>query len=116
MGAKYLPAHVDLLAREGRLVVIGMQGGREGSLNLAVLLAKCASVTATSLRGRSVEEKADICRHVAEDVWPLLADGTIRPTPLTTYALDDVGAAHRRLESGDNVGKIVLVVSDAPGA
>ena len=112
MGAKYLEAHVQLLAPDGRLVVIGFQGGRKAEIDLGVLLAKRGTVAAISLRGRPVEQKADICRHVAAEVWPLLADGTIRPTPLTTYALDDVAAAHRALESGDNVGKIVLRVRD----
>lgn len=111
MGAKYLEAHVDLLARDGRLVVIGLQGGRKGTLDLGALLAKRGTVAAISLRGRPLEQKADICRHVAAEVWPLLADGTIRPTPLTTYALADVVDAHRALESGDNVGKIVLRIS-----
>ena len=110
MGAKYLAAHVDLLAPDGRLVVIGFQGGRTATIDLGALLPKRASVAAISLRGRPLDQKADICRNVAEQVWPLLADGTIRPTPLTTYALDDVADAHRALESGDNVGKIVLVV------
>jgi putative PIG3 family NAD(P)H quinone oxidoreductase len=111
MGAKYLEAHVQLLAPDGRLVVIGFQGGRTATIDLGVLLAKRGTVAAISLRGRPVDQKADICRHVAAEVWPLLADGTIRPTPLTTYALDDVADAHRALESGDNVGKIVLRVS-----
>ena len=110
MGAKYLETHVQLLAPDGRLVVIGFQGGRTGTIDLGVLLAKRGTVAAISLRGRPVEQKADICRHVAAEVWPLLADGTIRPTPLTTYALDEVVDAHRALESGDNVGKIVLRV------
>lgn len=110
MGAEYLEAHVDLLARDGRLVVIGLQGGRKGALDLGALLAKRGSVAAISLRGRPLDQKADICRNVAAGVWPLLADGTIRPTPLTTYALDDVADAHRALESGDNIGKIVLMI------
>ena len=108
MGAKYLEAHVQLLAPDGRLVVIGFQGGRTATIDLGALLAKRGTVAAISLRGRPAEQKADICRHVAAEVWPLLADGTIRPTPLTTYALDEVVDAHRALESGDTVGKIVL--------
>ena len=110
MGATYLETHVDLLARDGRLVVIGFQGGRRGTLDLGVLLPKRASVAAISLRGRPVEQKADICRHVAADVWPLLADGSIKPSRLTTFPLDEVATAHRQLEGSDNVGKIVLVV------
>ena len=113
MGAKYLQSHVDLLAPDGRLVVIGFQGGRKAELDLGVLLAKRGTVAAISLRGRPLDQKADICRHVAAEVWPLLADGTIRPTPLSTYALEDVADAHRALESGDNVGKIVLSISSS---
>ncbi len=113
MGAKYLQTHVDLLAPDGRLVVIGLQGGRRAELDLGALLPKRASVSAISLRGRPLAQKADICRRVAGEVWPLLADRTIRPTPLTTFGLDEVVEAHRRLESGDNVGKIVLLVRAA---
>ena len=108
MGAKYLDDHVGLLARDGRLVVIGLQGGAKATLNLGALLPKCASVTATSLRGRPVEEKAEICRRVVAEVWPLLADGTIKPTPSTRFPLDAVRQAHERLEGGDNVGKVIL--------
>jgi putative PIG3 family NAD(P)H quinone oxidoreductase len=110
MGAKYLAAHVDLLAPDGRLVIIGFQGGRTATIDLGVLLAKRGTVAAISLRGRPLDQKADICRHVVAEVWPLLADGTVRPSRLTTYPLDDVVEAHRALESGDNVGKIVLTV------
>jgi putative PIG3 family NAD(P)H quinone oxidoreductase len=108
MGAKYLDDHVGLLARDGRLVVIGLQGGTKGTLNLGALLPKCGSVTATSLRGRPVGEKAEICRRVVAEVWPLLADGTIRPTPSTRFPLAEVRQAHERLEGGDNVGKVIL--------
>ena len=110
MGAKYLADHVGLLALNGRLRVIGMQGGRRATLDLGALLGKCASVTAASLRGRPAAEKAAICRGVGEEVWPLLEAGTIRPTPTAAYPVEEVRAAHERLESGDNVGKIVLVV------
>jgi putative PIG3 family NAD(P)H quinone oxidoreductase len=110
MGAKYLGVHVDLMAPEARLVVIGMQGGVTAELNLAALMAKRGSVTATSLRARPVAEKAAICRGVVESVWPLLADGTIRPTRQTVYPLAEAAAAHTRLESGDHTGKIVLAV------
>ncbi len=112
MGAKYLAEHVDLLARDGRLVVIGLQGGAQGTLNLGALLPKCGSVMATGLRGRPVAEKAEICRSVAREVWPLLGDGSIRSPHCTRFDLDQARQAHERLESGDNVGKIVLVVGD----
>ena len=110
MGAKYLPDHVDLLARNGRLVVIGLQGGAQGTLNLGTLLRTGGSVTATSLRGRPVSEKAEICRRVAQEVWPLLGDGSIRAPRCTRFPLDEARSAHERLESGDSLGKVVLEV------
>ena len=75
MGAKYLPRNIDALATEGRLVVIGMQGGAKGELDLGVLMRKRGAVIATSLRSRPAEEKAAICASVVEHVWPLVADG-----------------------------------------
>lgn len=110
MGAKYLGDHVRLLATNGRLVVIGMQGGTKGELDFARLMAKRAWITSTSLRARPVAEKAAFCRGVAEHVWPLLADGTITPTQHQEFPLAEVAAAHARLESGDSSGKIILVM------
>lgn len=109
MGAKYLPLNVKALARLGRLVVIGLQGGVKGELNLGLLLQKNATVTATSLRYRPVAEKAAICQQVADRVWPLVASGYIRPAPETRIPVEEVRRAHDQLDGGDNVGKIVLV-------
>lgn len=109
MGAKYLEMNVKALARRGRMVVIGMQGGTKGTLNLALLLQKMGTITATSLRFRSAQEKADICSRVADLVWPMVADGRIKPAPETRIGFRDVRKAHELLESGDNLGKIVLV-------
>lgn len=108
IGAKYLPSNVEALADDGRLVVIGMQGGRKGTLDLGTLLAKRALVIATSLRGRPVEQKAAICAEVARSVWPLYTDGRIRPAAETRFAIADVAAAHRHLASGDAFGKLIL--------
>lgn len=110
MGAKYLQRNVDALADEGRLVVIGMQGGAKAELNLGALLAKRGAVIATSLRGRPVAGKSAICASVVEHVWPLLADGSVRPIVDTTMPLDDVVEAHRRMEAGGHTGKIVLTL------
>ncbi|RMB61928.1 NAD(P)H-quinone oxidoreductase [Tessaracoccus antarcticus] len=109
MGAKYLELNIDALARRGRLVIIGMQGGTKGTLNIGKLLQKMGTVTATSLRFRSEKEKAAICARVVDVVWPLIGDGRIKPSPETHIAFRDVRRAHELLESGDNVGKIVLV-------
>ena len=109
IGAKYLEANLKALKRRGRIVVIGLQGGVKGTLNLGLLLSKQALVTATSLRFRPDAEKAKICAAVEAEVWPMLADGRIKLSPETRIAFDDVRQAHEQLVGGDNVGKIVLV-------
>ena len=108
MGAKYLPLNVDALAPDGHLVVIGMQGGRNGTLDLGKLLAKRGSVTATGLRGRPAEQKAAICAEVARTVWPLIESGRIRPAAETRYHAEDAADAHRHLASGAAIGKLIL--------
>ena len=109
MGAKYLPRNVDALAVEGRLVVIGMQGGSKGELDLGLLMRKRGAVIATSLRARPPAEKASICASVVEHVWPLVSDGSVRTLVHTTLPLEKAGEAHRIMEAGDHSGKIVLV-------
>lgn len=109
MGASYLAGNVKALAPEGRLVVIGMQGGVKGELNLGALMAKRAAVIATTLRARPIAEKATICAAVAEHVWPLVAQGRVRPVVHATYPLDRAADAHRAIEAGEHVGKILLV-------
>lgn len=109
MGAKYLEMNVKALAKRGRMVVIGMQGGTKGTLNLGLLLQKMGTLMATSLRFRPAAEKADICARVAEVVWPMISDGKIKPAPETRIPFDDVRRAHELLESGENLGKIILV-------
>jgi putative PIG3 family NAD(P)H quinone oxidoreductase len=108
MGAKYLDRNVSALATEGRLVIIGMQGGVKGELNIGKLLAKRGAVIATSLRSRPTEEKAAICAAVVEHVWPLVADETVRTLVHTSLPLDQAGEAHALMESGTHIGKIVL--------
>ena len=108
MGAKYLDRNLSALATEGRLVIIGMQGGTKGELNIGKLLAKRGAVIATTLRSRPVEEKSAICAAVVEHVWPLLADGTVRPVVHGTLPLTEVAQAHRLMESGQHTGKIIL--------
>jgi putative PIG3 family NAD(P)H quinone oxidoreductase len=108
MGASYLGRNVEALATEGRLVIIGMQGGTKGELDIGVLLRKRGAVVATALRSRPAAEKASICSAVAEHVWPLVADGRIRPIVHTALPLARAGEAHALMEAGDNVGKILL--------
>lgn len=109
MGAKYLDRNVQALATNGRLAIIGMQGGVKGELNIATLLNKRAAVTATSLRGRPAEEKASIVAAVREHVWPLIATGHVRPIVDQTVPMSDAAAAHRVLEESNHIGKVLLV-------
>jgi putative PIG3 family NAD(P)H quinone oxidoreductase len=108
MGASYLARNVAALAVEGRLVVIGLQGGTTADLDLNALMRKRAAVVGTTLRARPVGEKTTICAAVAEHVWPLVADGTIRPVVGATLPLAEAAAAHRLMESGEITGKILL--------
>jgi putative PIG3 family NAD(P)H quinone oxidoreductase len=109
MGASYLERNVTALATEGRLVVIGMQGGSRGELDLGALMRKRGAIIAATLRARPAEEKAAICASVVEHVWPLVADGKVREIVDTALPLDDVRRAHELMESGTHTGKILLV-------
>ena len=109
MGAAYLARNLEVLAVGGRLVVIGLQGGTRGELDLGALLAKRASVHATSLRARPAAQKAAIVAAVREHVWPAVAAGDVRPVVDRVLPLDDAAQAHRVLESSVHVGKIVLL-------
>ena len=109
MGASYLERNVSALATEGRLVIIGMQGGTRGELDVGALMRKRGAIISTTLRARPTEEKAAICASVVEHVWPLVADGAVRAIVDTTLPLDDVRRAHELMESGAHTGKILLV-------
>ena len=108
MGAAYLGRNVDALAVGGRLVVIGLQGGTRGELDLGALLGKRAAVHATSLRARPAAEKAAIVAAVREHVWPAVEAGAVRPVVDRVLPLEDAAEAHRVLESSAHIGKIVL--------
>ncbi|TDD24174.1 NAD(P)H-quinone oxidoreductase [Nonomuraea diastatica] len=109
MGAKYLAGNVKALRTGGRLVIIGLQGGRKAELDLGALLAKRAAVHATGLRSRPVEEKGTIVRSVVDNVWPLVGAGAVRPVVHAEVPMADAAEAHRMLDSGEHVGKILLV-------
>lgn len=111
MGAKYLQRNLDALAPDGRLVVIGMQGGTTAELNLGAMLGKRTSVAAIGLRGRPVEGrggKAAIVTAVIEQLWPMIGDGRVRPIVHATLPMPEAAEAHRMLEAGGVVGKILL--------
>lgn len=111
MGASYLGRNIASLALGGRLIVLGLQGGRKGELDLGALLAKRATVHAAGLRARPTAAKATIVAETVLGVWPLLESGAVRPVIDRTLTLEDVVEAHRLVESSEHIGKILLRVS-----
>ncbi|AQZ67660.1 NADPH:quinone oxidoreductase [[Actinomadura] parvosata subsp. kistnae] len=109
MGAKYLTGNVRALRTGGRLVIIGLQGGRKGEIDLGAMLSKRLSVHATTLRARPVDEKGVIVRSVVDNVWPLVEAGAVKPVVYAEVPMAEAAEAHRMLDSGEHVGKILLV-------
>ena len=115
IGAKYLDRNVDALAAGGRLVIIGMQGGVTAELNIGKLLGKRAGVIATALRSRPVTgpgSKSEIVTAAVANVWPMIADGQVRPIIGAEFPIEQALAAHELLNSGEVSGKVVLRVAD----
>ncbi|MCF3143543.1 NAD(P)H-quinone oxidoreductase [Streptomyces platensis] len=110
IGAKYLQRNVKALAVSGRLAIIGLQGGVKAELNLAALMAKRAAITGAGLRARPLNEKAAIVAAVREHVWPLIANGQVRPIVDRLLAMADAAEAHRVVDASAHVGKVVLTV------
>lgn len=110
IGAKYLQRNVKALAISGRLAVIGLQGGVKAELNLAALMAKRAAITGAGLRARPLNEKAAIVAAVREHVWPLIANGRVRPIVDRTLPMAEAAEAHRVVDASAHVGKVVLTV------
>jgi putative PIG3 family NAD(P)H quinone oxidoreductase len=110
VGARYLDRNLSVLAHAGRLIVIGLQGGRTAELDLSVLMAKRAAVIATTLRSRPAAEKATIVAAVREHVWPLVESGDVRPVVDRVLPMAAAAEAHRVVESGEHVGKVLLRV------
>jgi NADPH:quinone reductase-like Zn-dependent oxidoreductase len=113
MGAAYLDRNVRALAVDGRLVIIGLQGGVTGEVNLNTLLRKRASVSATSLRARPSEEKAQIVAAARDAVWPLIEQGRFRVVVDRVLPIERAAEAHRVVEDSGHVGKVVLDVAAA---
>jgi NADPH2:quinone reductase len=110
IGGEYLQRNLDSLAMHGRLIQIGLQGGARAELNLSTVMQRRLTITGSVLRPRTVEEKGAIARELEEKVWPLLAARTVAPIVHRTFPFTEAAEAHRLLESGEVVGKIVLVV------
>jgi NADPH2:quinone reductase len=110
VGGEYFARNIECLAMNGRLVQIGLMGGAKTELNLTAVLQRRLTITGSTLRARSVAEKGALAREVETHVWPLLAAGRVAPVIDRVFPLDQAAEAHRRLESGEHVGKIVLSV------
>ena len=110
MGGMYLARNVRSLAVGGRLVVLGLQGGRKGELDLGALLAKRATIHAAGLRARPAAQKAAIVAATQHAVWPLLESGAVHPVIDRVLTLDDAAEAHRLLDSSEHIGKVLLRV------
>ncbi len=111
VGGAYLERNLRALAADGRLVVIGLQGGARAELDLARLLTRRLSVAASTLRARPREQKEELAAHLRSAVWPGLADGTLRPVVAATYPLAEAARAHEHLERREHVGNVVLTVA-----
>ncbi|MFJ9123335.1 NAD(P)H-quinone oxidoreductase [Streptomyces sp. NPDC102340] len=109
VGGRYLERNVQSLAPDGRLVVIGLQDGLEGQLNLADMVFKRLSVYGTTLRTRSAEQKAAIVAEVQSEVWPMIESGAVQLVVDQTVPMAEAAEAHRLIDTGQHIGKILLV-------
>lgn len=111
VGAPYLEPNIDVLAPDGRLVIIGLMGGTRAEIDLARVLRRRLSVRASTLRARPLAQKAALADRLRRDVWPGFADRSLQPVVDSVYPLEQVAEAHARMESSRHVGNIVLTVS-----
>jgi putative PIG3 family NAD(P)H quinone oxidoreductase len=110
VGGEYFPRNIDVLALEGRLVEIATLRGVKAEINIQTIMQRRLTVTGSTLRVRPVADKGAIARAVGEHVWPLIESGAVKPVVFGTFPLRDAAAAHRLMESGEHIGKIVLIV------
>jgi NADPH2:quinone reductase len=108
VGAAYLPQNIQVIGRQGRIIVIGLMGGVQGELNLGQLLAKRASIHGSVLRSRSPEEKAELTKRFAQDMLAKLTSGELRPIIDATLPMTDIQTAHTRMDANQTFGKLVL--------
>ena len=104
----YVPRNLKCLAEDGRHVTIAVQGGARAELNMAVVMSRRYTLTGSTLRPRSAEFKALLAQEIAQNVWPLVEQGELRPVMDRRFPLAEAAAAHARMESGEHIGKIVL--------
>ncbi len=110
VGGDYLQRNLSCLGLKGRLVQIAFQNGPHAQIDLTPILIKRLTLTGSTLRPRSIEEKSAIANDLRENVWPLLASGVVKPFIHSVLPLKDAASAHRLMESSAHIGKIVLKV------
>jgi NADPH:quinone reductase len=113
VGGEYLERNLKALAVDGRLVQIGLMSGAKAQVNLVPVLQRRLTITGSTLRPRTVEEKGAIARALETHVWPLLSARTVKPIIHATFPLARAADAHRALEQGDHIGKMVLTMEGA---
>lgn len=111
IAGEYTARNIEALAEDGRLVVIATQGGAASTINLLKVMQKRATITGSTLRPRSTEFKAEVKRQLLQSVWPAISGGTFRIVVDRTFPMSEAPAAHRRMESGEHIGKILLTMS-----
>jgi NADPH:quinone reductase len=113
MGGAYLERNLDSLAIDGRLAIIATQGGARGSLDIGKLMARRASVLGSTMRTRTAEKKSAVAHGLMQEIWPLLPPkDVVWPVIDSTFPLREAARAHERLESGQQIGRIILTVNN----
>jgi NADPH:quinone reductase len=110
VAGSYVARNLEIAALEGRIVTISLLGGSRAEINMGLILTKRLTLTGSTLRSRTVAQKAEVADAVRNNVWPLLASGRVRPVIHTTFPLAEASAAHRLMETSNHIGKIVLTI------
>ena len=110
VAGSYVARNLEIAALEGRVVTISLLGGARAEVNMGVILTKRLTLTGSTLRSRTVAQKAEVAEAVRKNVWPLLAAGRVRPVIHATFPLAEASEAHRLMETSNHIGKIVLTV------
>jgi NADPH2:quinone reductase len=110
VAGSYVARNLEVAALEGRIVVISLLGGARAEINLGLILTKRLTLTGSTLRSRTVAQKAEVAEAVRKNVWPLLAAGRVRPVIHATFPLAEASEAHRLMETSNHIGKIVLTI------
>jgi putative PIG3 family NAD(P)H quinone oxidoreductase len=110
VAGSYIPRNLDIAALEGRIVMISLIGGSRAEINAGTILTKRLTLTGSTLRSRTVAQKAEVADAVRKNIWPLLAAGRVRPIIHATFPLAQASEAHRLMETSNHIGKIVLTI------